>query len=196
LGLALAVILSDIYFYMGSSKKPDQTHLESRDAAEGEKVYNQKCKVCHQIGDGAKNFVGPELNGVIGRKTGSVPDYNYSDANKSSGITWDEATLNEYLTNPKAKIPGAADRRVWQRGSAQFCDIEVCVEPLITLVCAEDRRDAAQDRFWRQTSLPSTIAAELLAARIEKKISRLAIAASRHQTENQTAFISTIARCS
>ncbi|HET6376506.1 MAG TPA: cytochrome c family protein, partial [Methylocella sp.] len=76
------------------------------DVAEGEKIYNQKCKVCHQIGEGAKNFVGPQLNGLIGRKTGSVPDYNYSDANKESGITWDEATLKEYLANPKAKIPG------------------------------------------------------------------------------------------
>jgi cytochrome c len=76
------------------------------DAAAGETIFAQKCKVCHQIGEGAKNLVGPTLNGVIGRKVGSVPDYNYSDADKNSGITWDEATLNEYLTNPKAKIPG------------------------------------------------------------------------------------------
>ena len=62
--------------------------------------------MCHQIGEGAKNFVGPELNGLIGRKTGSVPNYNYSDANKESGLTWDEATLKEYLLSPKAKIPG------------------------------------------------------------------------------------------
>ena len=65
-----------------------------------------KCKVCHQIGEGAKNSVGPELNGLIGRKTGSVAGYNYSDANKDSGIIWDEGTLNVYLANPKAKIPG------------------------------------------------------------------------------------------
>ena len=77
----------------------------AQDAAAGEKVF-AKCKVCHQIGEGAKNFVGPELNGLIGRKTGSVPNYNYSTANKESGITWDEATLKEYLANPKAKIPG------------------------------------------------------------------------------------------
>jgi cytochrome c len=76
------------------------------DVAAGETVFNQKCKVCHQIGEGAKNFVGPVLNGLIGRKTGSVADYSYSDANKDSGITWDEATLNVYLANPKAKIPG------------------------------------------------------------------------------------------
>jgi cytochrome c len=76
------------------------------DVAAGETVFTQKCKVCHQIGEGAKNAVGPELNGLIGRKTGSVPDYSYSDANKDSGITWDDATLKDYLTNPKAKIPG------------------------------------------------------------------------------------------
>jgi cytochrome c len=76
------------------------------DPAEGEKIFTTKCKVCHQIGEGAKNFVGPELNGLIGRKTGSVPDYNYSDANKDSGITWDEAKLKEYLLSPKTVIPG------------------------------------------------------------------------------------------
>lgn len=76
------------------------------DAAAGETVFNQKCKVCHKIGEGATNFVGPELNGLIGRKTGSVEGYTYSDANKDSGITWDEAKLNEYLKNPKAVVPG------------------------------------------------------------------------------------------
>jgi cytochrome c len=76
------------------------------DPAEGEKVFNQKCKVCHQIGEGAKNFVGPVLNGLIGRKTGSVADYNYSDANKESGIVWNEDNLKQYLADPKKTIPG------------------------------------------------------------------------------------------
>ncbi|MGH6858083.1 MAG: c-type cytochrome [Methylocella sp.] len=76
------------------------------DAALGETIFKQKCKVCHQIGEGAKNFVGPELNGLIGRKIASVPNYNYSEADKDSGITWDEATLKDYLVNPKAKVPG------------------------------------------------------------------------------------------
>jgi cytochrome c len=75
------------------------------DAALGEKVF-LKCRACHQIGEGAKNAVGPVLNGVVGRKAGSYPDYSYSDANKNSGITWDEATLKEYLKNPRAKVPG------------------------------------------------------------------------------------------
>jgi cytochrome c len=76
------------------------------DPAEGEKIFNHKCKVCHQIGEGAKNFVGPELNGLIGRKTGSVPDYNYSEANKESGIVWNEDNLKQYLADPKKMIPG------------------------------------------------------------------------------------------
>jgi cytochrome c len=77
----------------------------AQDAEAGEKIF-AKCKACHQIGPTAKNGVGPILNGVVGRKAGIIEGYNYSDANKGSGITWDEATLKEYLTNPRAKVPG------------------------------------------------------------------------------------------
>jgi cytochrome c len=77
----------------------------AQDAAAGEKVF-LKCKACHQIGDGAKNAVGPVLNGVVGRPAGNYPNYSYSDANKNSGLTWDEATLKVYLKNPRAKVPG------------------------------------------------------------------------------------------
>jgi cytochrome c len=77
----------------------------AQDAALGEKVF-LKCKICHQVGEGAKNAVGPVLNGVVGRKAGTYADYSYSDANKNSGLTWDEATLKEYLKNPRAKVPG------------------------------------------------------------------------------------------
>lgn len=76
------------------------------DPAEGEKIFNQKCKVCHQIGEGAKNFVGPELNAVVGRKAGSVADYSYSEPMKGSGIEWSEDTLKQYLENPKKMVPG------------------------------------------------------------------------------------------
>jgi cytochrome c len=75
------------------------------DPEAGAKVFN-KCKACHQIGPGAKNVVGPELNGLAGRHTGAVEGYNYSDANKNSGLTWDEATFLEYITAPQKKIPG------------------------------------------------------------------------------------------
>jgi cytochrome c len=75
------------------------------DAAAGEKVF-VACKACHQIGENARNSVGPVLSGVIGRKAGTYPDYNYSDANKNSGITWDEATFREYIKDPRGKVPG------------------------------------------------------------------------------------------
>ncbi len=78
---------------------------KAQDAAAGEKVFNQ-CKACHQIGETAKNTIGPVLNGLVNRKAGTVAGYNYSDANKNSGLTWDEPTLTEYLANPKAKVPG------------------------------------------------------------------------------------------
>ncbi len=75
------------------------------DAAAGEKTA-RVCKTCHQFGEGAKNAIGPVLNGVVGRKAGTVEGYNYSEANKNSGLTWDEATLKTYLKNPKATVPG------------------------------------------------------------------------------------------
>jgi cytochrome c len=77
----------------------------AQDAAAGKSSFN-KCLACHAIGEGAKNKVGPELNGLDGRKSGTAPDYNYSDANKNSGITWNEAVFKEYIKDPKAKIPG------------------------------------------------------------------------------------------
>jgi len=77
----------------------------AQDAAAGEKVF-ALCKACHQVGDNAKNAVGPVLNGLFGRKAGSVDSYSYSEANKKSGITWDEATFSEYIKDPKAKVPG------------------------------------------------------------------------------------------
>jgi cytochrome c len=78
---------------------------QAQDAAAGKTSFN-KCLPCHSIGPGAKNKVGPELNGLDGRKSGTAPDYNYTDANKNSGITWNEAQFKEYIKDPKAKIPG------------------------------------------------------------------------------------------
>jgi cytochrome c len=77
----------------------------AQDVAAGKSSFN-KCMACHAIGEGAKNNVGPELNGLDGRKAGTAPDYNYSEANKNSGITWSETVFKEYIKDPKAKIPG------------------------------------------------------------------------------------------
>jgi cytochrome c len=77
----------------------------AQDLAAGETSF-KKCLPCHAIGEGATTKVGPVLNGLDGRKAGSVPDYTYSDANKNSGITWNEASFKEYIQNPMAKVPG------------------------------------------------------------------------------------------
>lgn len=77
----------------------------AQDVEAGQKSFN-KCRACHQVGEGAKNVVGPMLNGLFGRKSGTIEGYNYSDANKNSGITWDEAVFADYIKDPKAKMPG------------------------------------------------------------------------------------------
>ena len=81
-----------------------QTAL-AQDVAAGEQSF-KKCLPCHAIGDGAKNKVGPVLNGIDGRHSGSVEGYSYSDANKNSGITWDETQFLDYIKDPRAKIKG------------------------------------------------------------------------------------------
>jgi cytochrome c len=78
---------------------------QAQDAAAGENSF-RKCLPCHAIGEGAKNKVGPELNGIDGRHSGVAPGYSYSDANKNSGITWNKDVFLEYIKDPRAKIPG------------------------------------------------------------------------------------------
>ncbi|WP_425040467.1 c-type cytochrome [Primorskyibacter sp. S187A] len=77
-------------------------HAEG-DPAKGEKVF-RKCKACHAVGDGAKNKVGPHLNGIVGQAAGANPDFKYSDSLKASaadGLVWDDATLGAFLAKPK-----------------------------------------------------------------------------------------------
>ncbi len=74
------------------------------DLAAGKQQFN-KCRACHSLEKG-KNIIGPSLYGLFGRKAGSIPGYNYSEANKKSGITWNETTLLEYLRKPQAVVPG------------------------------------------------------------------------------------------
>ena len=72
----------------------------------GKKVFN-KCKACHFV-DKDKNKVGPHLIGIFGRSAASVEGFKYSDSMKESGIVWDEATMDEYLANPKAMVPNGS----------------------------------------------------------------------------------------
>jgi cytochrome c len=78
---------------------------QAQDVAAGEQSF-KKCLPCHAVGPDAKNKVGPVLNGLDGRHSGSVEGYSYSDANKNSGITWDETQFLDYIKDPRAKIKG------------------------------------------------------------------------------------------
>ena len=81
--------------------------LADGDVEAGKKVFN-KCKACHAVGEDAKNKVGPELNGIVGRAIAAAPDFKYSDAflaKKAEGFVWDEEALDAYLAKPKDFIP-------------------------------------------------------------------------------------------
>ncbi|TWT10784.1 cytochrome c family protein [Reyranella sp. CPCC 100927] len=78
----------------------------AQDAAEGEKVFRRQCFICHTVDKGGPTKQGPNLFGLIGRKTGSVEGFRYTNANKSADITWTPETLDPYLTNPRKVIPG------------------------------------------------------------------------------------------
>ncbi len=83
------------------------TAAAAQDAEKGESVF-RACRACHQVGEGAKNAVGPTLNGIVGRKAGSVEGFNYSEANKEAGaggLVWTEEKLFEYLEKPAAFMP-------------------------------------------------------------------------------------------
>ena len=74
-------------------------------AADGEKIFNRTCALCHSINAG-QNLIGPSLAGVVGRRSGQATGYDYSDANRNSGLTWDPGTLDRYLTDPRGVVPG------------------------------------------------------------------------------------------
>ena len=96
-GMGLAALAAATVMLTGAAR--------AQDVAAGEQSF-KKCLPCHSIGEGAKNKVGPELNGIDGRHSGTAPGYSYSEANKKSGITWDKAQFLEYIKDPRVKIPG------------------------------------------------------------------------------------------
>jgi cytochrome c len=78
----------------------------AQDVGAGEGVFKRLCFPCHDAGPGAKVKLGPPLNGLEGRKAGTIPGFNYSDANKNSGITWSDASFAKYIVNPMQAMPG------------------------------------------------------------------------------------------
>jgi cytochrome c len=93
--VALAVAVTGLFLAMPA---------QAGDAAAGEKVF-RKCKSCHYV-DQEKNKTGPHLVNIVGRAAGAVDGFKYSSAMKESGLTWDEATLTEFLKKPKAYLKG------------------------------------------------------------------------------------------
>lgn len=97
--------LAGLAMTAGLMVAPADAQSAAGDAAKGQQVFHM-CSPCHSIGPGAQNKVGPELNGLDGRHSGTVANFDYSDANKKSGIVWNEATFKQYIKSPSAMIPG------------------------------------------------------------------------------------------
>ncbi len=97
--IGVAVVMSSAAF---AQSAPSAAAASPGDPVHGKTLY-QACESCHSINE---NDVGPKHRGVVGRHAASIPDYSYSPALKNSGLTWDEATLNRWLINPSALVPG------------------------------------------------------------------------------------------
>jgi cytochrome c len=95
----------------------------AQSAERGERIFNQQCKACHTVEKGGASPIGPNLFGVVGRKAGTLAGYEASDAMKKSGITWDDASLGEYLKAPKAKVPEGKMAFAGLKQTAQLNDV-------------------------------------------------------------------------
>ena len=99
------------------------------DPAAGEKIFKTQCGICHAVAAG-QNRIGPTLFGVIGRPAGSVPGFNYTADHKKLGVTWDAATLDKYLTNPRAMVPDTSMVYAGLKDNAERADLVAYLETL------------------------------------------------------------------
>jgi cytochrome c len=100
----------------------------AQDAAKGEQVFRQ-CGICHAIEPGVTKL-GPSVAGVVGRKAGTEPGFAYSEAMKSFGKVWDKTTLDAYLTNPAAAVPGGKMVFIGLKDATQRADVIAYLETL------------------------------------------------------------------
>jgi cytochrome c len=96
---------------------------QSGDATRGERLFNQQCKACHTVEKGGRNGVGPNLFGLFGRKAGTAEGFQFSEAMKSAGITWDDKAIEEYLKDPKARVPNGKMVYAGLKQQAQLDDM-------------------------------------------------------------------------
>jgi len=94
----------------------------AQDAAQGEKLFRMNCSICHSAQPG-QNMTGPSLFGVVDRHSGQIAGFHYSDANRNSGLTWNVATLDRYLTAPRALVPGTKMTFPGLRDAKQRADL-------------------------------------------------------------------------
>ena len=78
---------------------------QAGDAGRGQRLFSQQCRACHTLEQGGASVTGPNLHGLFGRKAGTAPGYDSSEAMKKSGIVWDETTIADYTRDPKGKVP-------------------------------------------------------------------------------------------
>ena len=95
----------------------------AQDAAAGEQVFKRMCMPCHDVGEEAKVKLGPPQNGLDGRKAGTMEGFNYSPANKNSGIIWSEETFAKYIKAPMQEMPGTKMAFVGIKNEKDIADL-------------------------------------------------------------------------
>jgi cytochrome c len=99
------------------------------DPAAGQKIFNAQCSICHFVVAG-QNRIGPTLFGVIGREAGSVPGFQYTADHKKLDMTWDAATLDKYLANPRAMAPDTSMIYARLKNDTERADLIAYLETL------------------------------------------------------------------